>query len=169
MIFETRRLLVRCLQQSDFPAFHEMQSDDEVMKYTASDGSIGRGLDEQQNRFQLDDCIKRYDHAGNRFWVWAIVEKQSNDFVGTCAIVENEQNEMEIGYRILRKHWRKGMGVESAEGLITFAIGGMKLNSFVAYVDLRNLASVKILQRSQMRLTERIESNGQTDLKFIWP
>ena len=169
MIFKTERLIIRKLEPQDFPGFHEMQSDDEVMKYTTSDGTLGKGFSESENRRQLDDCIERYDQPGNQFWVWAIIEIASEQFVGTCAIVQNEYQEPEIGYRILRKFWRRGFATETSVGLIAYAIEEMKLDQLVAYVDQRNEASVKILNQSQMRFSESIANHGQTDLKFIWP
>lgn len=59
-VFQTTRLKVRNLVVSDFDAFHEMQSNDEVMRYTT-----GRGLDETENRRQLKKCIDCYSRQGN--------------------------------------------------------------------------------------------------------
>jgi RimJ/RimL family protein N-acetyltransferase len=96
-VFETNRLRIRHLLESDFDAFHEMQSDAEVMRYTT-----GSSLDEVENRRQLKMCIECYAKPENDFWVWAITRKVDGQFVGTCAITPNDQR-AEIGYRLLRK------------------------------------------------------------------
>lgn len=144
MVFETTRLLVRNLKGSDFEAFHEMQSDDEVMRYTT-----GKGLDASENRRQLNSCIAHYSIPENDFWVWAIVRKSDQQFIGTCAIVPNEKRP-EIGYRFLGKFFGKGYGQEICDGLIQYGIYHRSLREIIAYADVRNVASTKILDRSRL-------------------
>ncbi|HFA48211.1 MAG TPA: N-acetyltransferase [Bacteroidetes bacterium] len=142
MIFQTTRLKIRNLEYSDFPAFHEMQSNPKVMRYTT-----GRPLSEKENRESLGKCISSYAKPGNRFWVWAIEKKLDGAFVGTCAIVYDN----EIGYRFLEKYWGKGYGKEISDGLIKYALEEMKAKKIIAYVDVENIASVKILDRSALK------------------
>ena len=163
MIFETNRLSVRNLKHSDFEAFHEMQSDDAVMRYTT-----GQGHDEAENRRQLTECIDYYSKPNNDFWVWAIVRKSDQQFLGTCAIVPNE-NRAEIGYRLLGRFFGKGYGQEICDGLIEYGIHGQKLPEIVAYVDIRNIASVKILDRSSLPFVDEIrQEDGVIDRFYRW-
>lgn len=163
MIFETIRLYARDLRGSDFDAFHEMQSDDEVMRYTT-----GRGLDAAENRRQLKMCIACYSKPDNDFWVWAIVRKSDQTFVGTCAIVPNGQRP-EIGYRFLRKFFGHGYGQEICNGLIEYGIHERRLPEIIAYVDVRNVASIKILDRSPLTFIEEIvQEDGVTDRFYRW-
>ena len=163
MIFETTRLFVRDLKGSDFDAFHEMQSDDEVMRYTT-----GTGLDAAENRRQLNSCIAHYSIPENDFWVWAIVRKSDQQFVGTCAIVPNEQRP-EIGYRFLRKFFGEGYGQEICDCLIEFGICDRRLREIIAYADVRNVASTKILDRSRLSFVEeKRDEDGVTDRFYRW-
>ncbi len=163
MVFETARLIVRDLKESDFEAFHEMQSDDEVMQYTT-----GRGLDEAENRRQLAMCIACYSKPENDFWVWAIVRKSDQEFVGTCAFVPN-QHRPEIGYRFPGKFFGMGYGQEICNGLIEFGIHDRRLTEIIACVDVRNVASIKILDRSPLPFIEEIRNNdGGTDRFYRW-
>ncbi|MEO1529484.1 MAG: GNAT family N-acetyltransferase [Planctomycetota bacterium] len=150
MIFETARLAVRDLRDSDFEAFHEMQSDDEVMRYTT-----GHGFDEAENRRQLIDCIERYSVTDNDFWVWAIVRTEDDAFVGTCAIVPSDEGP-EIGYRFLRKYFGNGYGQEICDGLVRYGIDERGLPRLVAFVDVRNVPSVKILDRSRLAFVAEV-------------
>lgn len=154
MIFETKRLLVRKLESSDFAAFHEMQSNPNVMRYT---GSTPRSADE--NRGELEKCINQYGQHNNNFWVWAIELKSTNEFVGTCAVVF-EINE--LGYRFLEKHWGHGFGNEISEGLIEHAFAKMNLAKVYAVVDRENRASAKILDRSKLVFV-REDYNSEED------
>lgn len=163
MVFETQRLIIRNLQQTDFPAFHEMQSDKEVMRYTT-----GEGFPADENRRQLLDCISKYSNPKNDFWVWAVLRKSDLQFVGTCAIVPND-GRPEIGYRLLKKYFGNGFGQETCDGLIEYGIKVQGLNEIVAYVDSRNVASVKILDRSRLSFVEEISiDEDSTDHFYRW-
>ncbi len=163
MIFETSRLLVRRLAETDFDAFHEMQSDADVMRYTS-----GEVYDRAENIRQLQDCIECYSEPDNDFWVWAVVRKSDQQFVGTCAIVPSD-GRPEIGYRFLRKHFGKGYGQEVCDGLIEYGIGKMSLSEIVAWVDVRNVASRKILDRSRVMFVEEVlTEDGATDRFYRW-
>lgn len=163
MVFETSRLVVRNLEESDFSAFHEMQSDDVVMRYTT-----GKSFDEDENRRQLIECIDYYSKPENEFWVWAIVRKSDQHFIGTCAIVPNNDRP-EIGYRLLRKYFGAGFGQEICDGLIEFGIHQLRLSEIIAYVDIRNVASTKILDRSRLSFVKEVgNEDGGTDRFYQW-
>lgn len=160
MIFETERLLVRELEEEDFDSFHEMQHNPNVLKYV-----IGRGFTEAENRKQLRGCIEKYDNPDNDFWVWAVVRKSDNAFVGTCAVIgDEEENSNEIGYRFLEKYWGKGFGTEICDGLIEHCLSNMKIHSLFATVDIRNVGSVKILDKSRLPfIKEYLNEDGVLD------
>lgn len=158
MIFETERLLVRQLQEADFEPFHEMQSDELVMRYTTGDA-----LDEATNRQQLKMCMDAYSLPGNRFRVWAIIRKSDSTFLGTCALTPHD-GEPEVGYRFLRKHFGQGFGQEICDALIDHALNIMQVKSLVAFVDVRNTGSVRILDRCRLTFVgERPDQNGDTE------
>lgn len=162
-VFETARLFVRNLREADFEAFHEMQSDNEVMQYTT-----GRGFDEVENHRQLQMCIACYAKVDNDFRVWAVIRKVDQKFVGTCAIVPNK-NRPEIGYRFLKKFFGAGYGQEICNGLIEYGVHGLRLPEIIAYTDVRNVASTKILDRSRLSFLEEIKTEeGTTDRLYRW-
>ena len=163
MIFETQRLIVRKLTSMDFPGFHEMQSDDEVMRYTT-----GHGFDEAENLRQLNSCINAYSKTNNEFWVWAIARKSDQHFIGTCAIVPSE-NGPEIGYRFCRRFFGNGFGQEICNALIEHGKHGLQLKEIIACVDVRNVASVKILDRSSLPFVKELANEtGGTDRFYRW-
>ena len=139
-VFSTSRMIVRKLELSDLPAFHEMQGNPKVMQYTT-----GRAATLDENRIDLQGVIASYSKPENDFWVWAILEKSKNQFVGTCALIKNEKGEREIGYRFLERFWGNGFGKEIAQGLIQFGLSHEGIDELVAYVDKENIASVRIL------------------------
>ena len=141
-----------------------MQADDEVMRFTT-----GAGLSDVENRKQLDGCIRAYSKPDNDFWVWAVVNKPDREFVGTCAVVRNDQSQDEIGYRLLRRHWGCGFGQEICDALIDYIIQNMGLKQIYAFVDERNVASMKILNRSKLEFIEEVRTDsGNIDRTYRW-
>ena len=162
-IFETERLVVRELKSSDFDSFHEMQADDEVMRYTT-----GSGLDRQENERQLKMCIDCYSKVGNQLWVWAFERKLDHEFIGTCAVVPNEDRP-EIGYRMLRQWFGNGYGSEICDALVHYGIHDLGLREIIAFADVRNLASIKILDRSELSFIEQdMNDEGYHDRFYRW-
>ncbi|MEL6108756.1 MAG: GNAT family N-acetyltransferase [Planctomycetota bacterium] len=163
MIFETRRLLIRDLSDSDFEAFHEMQSDEVVMRYTT-----GKALDAEENQRQLETCIASYANPTNEFWVWAVQRKSDQQFVGTCAIVPSEDGP-EIGYRFRQRYFGQGFGQEVCDGLVLHATQELGLTKLIAYVDRRNVASIKILDRSALQFVREVKNeDGILDRFYRW-
>jgi [ribosomal protein S5]-alanine N-acetyltransferase len=163
MLFETKRLAVRQLQEADFEPFHEMQSNPRVMRYTT-----GRPMGEDENRQDLARLRQRYADPNDDFRVWAVIRKADGAFAGTCALILNEQGEREIGYRFLQRYWGQGYGLEITEGLIDYAFGPAGLKRLVAYVYSDNTPSVAILERSRFRLVKEFFNEAENCLDRLY-
>ncbi|NER14141.1 GNAT family N-acetyltransferase [Leptobacterium flavescens] len=139
MIFETERLSVRLLKETDIGSFHELQSDPEVMRYVG-----GKPMSLDENKKDLRHVINCYTREGNEFRVWGVF---TNDgaFVGTCALIKNKYEEYEIGYRFIKRYWGNAYGIEITRGLINYAFHKLNIDILVAYVDRENKGSVRIL------------------------
>ncbi|MCB0632796.1 MAG: GNAT family N-acetyltransferase [Saprospiraceae bacterium] len=142
MIFQTDRILVRYLQSTDVNGFHDLQSNPRVMQYTS-----GKAGSLEGNLTELHQLIEKYTTPGNTFWVWAMELLENEDFIGTCALILNEANECELGFRIREKYWGRGLGKEVAGPLIHYGFYTLKLDRIYGYVDKENIASMKILER----------------------
>lgn len=142
MIFETERLTVRRLVPADLNEFHEMQGNPKVMRHVG-----GKAMSLEENREDLQQVIDVYTAPGNDFWVWAVIRKADRRFLGTCALIVNDDKENEIGFRFQEKHWGQGYGREICRALLQYGLRKMELKSIVAYVDKENTASAKILEK----------------------
>ena len=154
LIFETDRFLVRALLMSDLEPFHEMHSNINVMRYVR-----GAAMTREENEKELPELIQKYTEANNDFWIYAIERKSDNEFVGIVALVKDDQNDDELGYRFLEKYWGMGYGLEICRGLIQYctSVGFPKLIGYVADV---NVASAKILEKCNFKeVSKGIEPN----------
>lgn len=143
MFFETEKLIARELNMSDLPAFVEMQSNINVMRYiTGIPKTKGESIKE------LVKIVHSYRKTNRDFLIMAVARKDAIKFIGTCAIIKNSNGEFEIGYRFIEEYWGNGYGKEIACGLVEFAFQALNLNQIVAYVNKDNYPSIRILESS---------------------
>ncbi len=147
-IFKTERLLVRKLILGDLQAFHRMESNPNVLQF-----ATGEVKSLEENTIELKDLIGKYEQAENDFWIYAIVRRSDDEFVGTCALVKDDEDD-EIGYRFLEEYWGNGYGTEICIELVKYCkhIGMKKL---IGYVVDKNNASAKILERCNFKVVKK--------------
>jgi ribosomal-protein-alanine N-acetyltransferase len=148
MIFETNRVRVRKLIESDLNAFHRMQSNPLVMQYATG---IVKSL--EAHKIELDDLISKYDVTENSFWIYAIERKTDAAFIGTVALVKDDGND-EVGYRFLQEFWGSGFGTETCQGLIEYC-KKKNFKKLTAYAVDANIASQKILEKLHFKFVRR--------------
>ncbi|MEH7350866.1 GNAT family N-acetyltransferase [Gottfriedia acidiceleris] len=77
----------------------------------------------------------------------AVSKSGTNQLIGTCAVIKNDSDEFEIGYRLAEEEWGNGYGSEIASLIEDYCFGIRKLNFIVATVEAKNIYSVKILEK----------------------
>ncbi|WP_083261290.1 GNAT family N-acetyltransferase [Crocinitomix algicola] len=152
MIFETERLIVRELIPNDLKHFHTMHSNVNVMKFT---GDTVKSYQEDEE--DIARLISNYRKVDNDFWVWAVVLKKNNQFIGTCALIGNDERQFdptkyEIGYRLDEPYWNNGFASEITPALINFAFEKFGKTELMAEVDELNKASVKVIEKNMIYL-----------------
>lgn len=149
MIFETERLIIRRLILEDLDAFHQLESNVNVLKY-----ATGNAKTYIENKNELKALILKYTEPKNDFWIYAIERKIDQEFIGTVALVKDNLDD-EIGYRFLEKFWKLGYGTEVCVGLIAYC-KRLKLNKIIGYVVDENIASAKILEKNGFKIVEKL-------------
>lgn len=153
MIFETKIVLVRKLKLSDLEMFYELESNPKVLQY-----ATGEPKNFEESKTDLQQLIQRYDVVDNDFWIYAVERTSDNQFIGTVALIKDDDGNDEIGYRFIERYWGKGYATNLCKGLINYckSIGIKKLIGCV--VD-ENIASAKILQRCNFVAIEKFISD----------
>jgi ribosomal-protein-alanine N-acetyltransferase len=140
MIFKTQRLFVRDLEEGDQDAFFDMMSNPNVMD------PIPRPVMDRQTSDA--NFLKHFNRSkDSQVIVWAICVQEKNELIGIAALLKNNKNEDEIGYRLRERYWGVGYGTEIAKGLIDYAFEELKTPLVAADVNTRNHRSVKILEK----------------------
>jgi ribosomal-protein-alanine N-acetyltransferase len=160
VIFETNRLLVRRYTLADEDNFYAINGDPEIMKY------IREPRDRQECLIFLKRNLQFYEH-NPMMGRWAMIEKSSEAFVGSFAIVPVESadhkrhTEIQLGYALLKDHWGKGYATESTLAGRQYAFDVMKLPQIVAITEQENIASQKVLLRSGFKQQSDIREGSK--------
>jgi len=143
LLLETDRLLLRELTAEDVPALALILGDAQVMRH-----SVRGVLTEKATREFVGGCI--FSYQANDFGPWAVVEKCSSAFIGFCGLnaepVEGTE-EVEIGYRLDRAFWGKGLATEAAAATLAYAFETLGIDSVIAIVEPENFASVNVIEK----------------------
>lgn len=140
---ETKRLLLKCVEQIDREfIFEEFQSD-----------YINRYLyDEEPMTYieQADNLIEFFSmnepRNQNR---WVLIKKDENIKMGTCGfhLWDRNKNTVEIGFELMPQYNGKGFMTEAVEALIEFARTKMLLNKIIAVVSIDNRRCKRLLEK----------------------
>ncbi len=157
--FETERLLFRELLSSDAEAMFELDSSPAVLKYLG----VEPLTHVDQTRELIAMIRQQYlDHGIGR---WAVILKETNEFIGWAGLkfitkLNGFENNYDLGYRLLERHWGKGYGYESAKAFVDFGFSEMKLERISAYVDVNNEGSKRILEKCGLQFINTFIDEG---------
>ncbi len=156
---ETDRFFLRDIEESDRDGIFALDSDPEVHKYLGTQPITSPG--------QALDIIRyiRKQYVENGIGRWAIVDKESNDFVGWTGLKYEQQVRAEfdyydIGYRLRRKYWGRGIATETALESLKYGFETMKLAEICGAADVAHLTSNHILQKIGLKFSEQFEFEG---------
>ena len=146
VIIEIDRLILRTFTEDDAPLLYELSLDPEVTRYTHDPMT-----DQEQAKKVLDEVIlpqyALYNHGR-----WAVQLKPGLDFIGWCGLkCMPERNEIDLGYRFMKKFWGKGYATEAAFACIEYGFTRLDLQKIIGRALPGNLASIKVLEKCGMK------------------
>jgi ribosomal-protein-alanine N-acetyltransferase len=140
---KTDRLAIRWLTEADIPAFFEIFSNPEVMRYW----SCPPLTEIAQAEKLVGDILGDYE-SGSSLQV-GIERTADHALLGTCTLLHfNVQcRRAEIGYAVGRSYWSNGYMREALQAFIRYAFNTLDLLRLEADIDPRNSASARTLER----------------------
>lgn len=142
-MLETKRLVLRMPKNDDDYFLYLLNKDEDVMKYV---GPI-KTREQSSDYFRLAKAITT-ENFGYRI----AIDKQSAEFVGWFVLKHlDNTNQIELGYRLLKKYWGQGYATEGSQKMIEFAFKKLNLDRIVAVTMPQNDASQKVLNKLGFR------------------
>jgi RimJ/RimL family protein N-acetyltransferase len=150
----TSRLRLEPFTEGHLAGLNRMNSDPEVMRYLAA----GRPETLEETRAVIERVMKRWAEVGYSWW--ALIERDTDDLIGAGAI-QNLRREatslpdlacpLEIGWRLRRDRWGRGLAVEAARAMGDFAFQTLHAPELLAVCDPANTASANVMKRLGMQ------------------
>lgn len=145
---ETERLLLRPVAASDVDALHALYGDPYVRRYLFDDLAPAWG------RVAEIVATSERSFAERGFGHFAIAPRtepaDAAPLVGSCGLLA-DGDAVELLYALAPAFWRRGLALEAARAVLAFGFASVGLARVVAFTDVPNHASARVLERLGMR------------------
>ncbi len=144
MILETSRLILRPFQDEDIGRLAELMANRDFMRF-----SLG-----PYTREQTQSVLQKFlswNQAGlpSQF---AVVLRENNYVLGYCGFLHRPEvpEEIEIGYRLDRAYWNRGLITEAARTVHDYAFVSLKLPRVISLIHPENIPSRRVAEKIGM-------------------
>lgn len=153
-ITRTDRLLLRHVNRDDLDAFAALFADPEVMQF-----STGVKSREYALRW-IEGCLQDYQPDRWGFGLWAVVLKSTGQVIGFCGLTQFDdvdgKPEVEVGYRLARPYWGKGLATEAALAVRDYAFSHLGMRRLISLIEADNAPSVHVAEKMGMAMEKVI-------------
>ena len=170
IVFETQRLEARELSPADLERVKLLVCRAENSRYMPWSPMSG----DEAASF-LESCLAAQLTEPRQRYVLALFIRETGEFAGAVSLtLDGERSSASLGYIIAMEHWGSGYGLEAVRGAIRFALLGLDLHRIWAECDDKNAPSVRLLERSGMRLeghfikSKRMRIDGRESWRSIF-
>ncbi len=173
VILETDRMVLRRFTPDDLELLVELDDDREVMHYING----GLPVDRSDVAEALDWWLRYYDR-GDAFGFWAAIDRSDGSFLGWFHLRPgdgHDASEPELGYRLHRRAWGRGLATEGSRALIDRGFEQFGIERVLAETMVVHEASRRVMVKSGMRLARtfraewpvRIEGDEHGDVEYV--
>ncbi len=161
-VLSTPRLLLRPRAPADLADCLAMDSDPEVTRFID-----GPWSDPEAHRAFVEDRIRRAYPAGMGYWSIII----AGGFAGWVLLTPLDLHgpEIEIGWRMRRSVWGRGLATEAGRLVLDHALGRLGLAEVMADIDPANTPSLRVAAKLGMRVRGWVPYAGRMVLRHAAP
>jgi len=163
IVGEAARVFLRHFHIADLDKMMQVFADPEVMRFGPGPQSrewVGKWL---------EGCLEDYYHKWG-FGLWAIVERDPRRVVGFCGLTRFDniegRPEIELGYRLARDFWGRGLATEAARTARDHAFQILGLRRLIALIDPANVASIRVVEKVGLRFEKDVVFRGRRPLLY---
>jgi len=113
--------------------------------------SLKGALDREGVLESVKTIRAHYEQHG--YGLWGLILKETNQLIGIAGLVNQTvdgQQYVELGYRLAKKYWGKGLATEAAQAIKKYAFEALKLDRIISIIEPSNLLSSKVAERVGM-------------------
>ncbi len=143
---QTQRLSLREFASEDLDALCGLVCDRRVTRYMFY--MPGARCDAEG---YLQRAVAYRNERPRGVWELAIADLAGGGLLGSCNLTLMAAGEADLGYMLRRDAWGRGLGTETALALIEAGFNQMALNRIISTVDVRNMASIRVLEKTGLR------------------
>lgn len=157
MAITTPRVTLRPVHLSDFKATYQLLSDPEVMRF-----SLNGPYSKQKTTDFINHCIQQTEN--NLPSLLAVIDNKSGLLIGYCGFYMQKINgieEVELGYRLAKQYWGKGLATEAAIAMKKHAFQKMGLTRLISIIEKDNLSSIRVAEKVGLKLEKEMLYNGK--------
>lgn len=153
IIFETERLILRHITPADAALIYTLNSSPGVLQYVHEPA-----LKDEADALRVINDIILPQYRLYNLGRLGIELKDDHTFIGWCGLKYlAEQDEVDLGYRLMPQYWGKGYASEAARHTIQYGFERKKLKTIVGRAHINNTASWTILEKLGMQFMHTTE------------
>lgn len=145
-ILHTARLRLEPIGDRHLDGLQALNKDPEVMRYIS-----GRPETPEETRAMIERVKARWAEWGYSWW--SFIERNSGELVGAGCVQHlgrERANPLELGWRLRRDRWGRGLASEAARCMAEHAFGALQAPRLLAVCHPDNQASARVMTRLGM-------------------
>lgn len=174
VLLETDHLVLRRFTTEDVDLLVALDADPAVVRYVTGGAATPR----QEVELEWIPAFLAGYQRGDGYGFWAAEEKPARSFVGWFHLRPAEgaaRDEPELGYRLARAAWGRGLASEGARALVAYAFVDLGASRVIAQCLAVHVASRRVMEKSGLRLVRafhedwpvRIDGDELGDVEYV--
>lgn len=150
VLLETDRLVLRKFVASDVDHLVELDADPEVMHFITN----GQPTTRAEIETEVLPEFLRWHRSSTYLGFWAAEEQTNGSFLGWFHLRPGDghsDTEPELGYRLRRSAWGRGLATEGCRALIDHAFGQHQIERILAETMVVHTASRRVMDKCGLR------------------
>jgi RimJ/RimL family protein N-acetyltransferase/ketosteroid isomerase-like protein len=145
-MLETQRLVMRRFREGDAELVVALDSDRDAVRY-ANPELIDDPPTLESVRKRTLPSMMEHNGRSDRVGFWAAFVKEDGEFAGWFMLEPREPGMLELGYRLMRPVWGRGLATEGGREMVARAFEHEGVERIAAVVHPENAPSMRVLEK----------------------
>lgn len=153
---KTQRLTFRKVKLEDIDAWMEFFASPEALRFLPFKLNSRKACQEW-----IERQLQRYTET--KSGLCALIDRNTGEMVGQLGLLKQEvdgKGELEIGYHLIPRFWKKGYATEAAIAARDFAFKNNLAESLISIIHPENINSQKVAERNGMMKEKETSFKG---------